>query len=183
MTTSTDKFDAVIIGAGFSGLYMLHRLRQLGPARAGCTRPATASAARGTGTATRAPGATRRATSTATRSPRSCCRSGTGPSGSRRRTRSCATSTSSPTGSTCAPTSSSRRGWSPPSTTTRPSGGMSTTDAGDRGRSALRRDRRRLDLGRQRPRHPRARHVRRTLVPHRPVAARRCRSDRASGSA
>ncbi len=24
-------FDALIIGAGFSGLYMLHRLRQLGP--------------------------------------------------------------------------------------------------------------------------------------------------------
>ncbi len=30
MTTPTDEFDAVIIGAGFSGLYMLHRLRQLG---------------------------------------------------------------------------------------------------------------------------------------------------------
>lgn len=28
--TPTDKFDAVVIGAGFSGLYMLHRLRQLG---------------------------------------------------------------------------------------------------------------------------------------------------------
>jgi cation diffusion facilitator CzcD-associated flavoprotein CzcO len=30
VTTPTDEFDAVIIGAGFSGLYMLHRLRTLG---------------------------------------------------------------------------------------------------------------------------------------------------------
>ena len=30
VTTSTSEFDAVIIGAGFSGLYMLHRLRDLG---------------------------------------------------------------------------------------------------------------------------------------------------------
>ena len=29
-TTSTQKYDAVVIGAGFSGLYMLHKLRQLG---------------------------------------------------------------------------------------------------------------------------------------------------------
>jgi cyclohexanone monooxygenase len=27
---STDDFDAVIVGAGFAGLYMLHRLRALG---------------------------------------------------------------------------------------------------------------------------------------------------------
>ncbi len=29
-STSREQFDAVIVGAGFSGLYMLHRLRQLG---------------------------------------------------------------------------------------------------------------------------------------------------------
>ncbi len=29
-------FDAVIVGAGFVGLYMLHRLRRLGPAARGC---------------------------------------------------------------------------------------------------------------------------------------------------
>jgi cation diffusion facilitator CzcD-associated flavoprotein CzcO len=29
-TPSTARFDAVVIGAGFSGLYALHRLRQLG---------------------------------------------------------------------------------------------------------------------------------------------------------
>jgi cation diffusion facilitator CzcD-associated flavoprotein CzcO len=27
---STARFDAVVIGAGFSGLYMLHRLREAG---------------------------------------------------------------------------------------------------------------------------------------------------------
>ena len=30
MSRPTDEFDAVIIGAGFSGIYMLHRLRDLG---------------------------------------------------------------------------------------------------------------------------------------------------------
>ncbi len=30
MSTPTDEFDAVIIGAGFSGIYALHKLRQLG---------------------------------------------------------------------------------------------------------------------------------------------------------
>src|ERR1700733_11468868 len=29
-TPSTNRFDAVIVGAGFAGLYMLHRLRGLG---------------------------------------------------------------------------------------------------------------------------------------------------------
>ena len=27
---SAERFDAIVIGAGFSGLYMLHRLRELG---------------------------------------------------------------------------------------------------------------------------------------------------------
>ena len=27
---ATDRFDAVVVGAGFSGLYMLYRLRRLG---------------------------------------------------------------------------------------------------------------------------------------------------------
>ena len=31
----------VVVGAGFSGLYMLHRLRQAGASRRGSTRPAT----------------------------------------------------------------------------------------------------------------------------------------------
>lgn len=34
MTEADTPFDVLVIGAGFSGLYMLHRLRQLGiPAR------------------------------------------------------------------------------------------------------------------------------------------------------
>src|SRR5947208_2618384 len=32
----SDNFDAVIVGAGFAGLYMLHRLRQLGLPARGC---------------------------------------------------------------------------------------------------------------------------------------------------
>ena len=30
MTTGTDRYDALVIGAGFSGLYMLHKFRELG---------------------------------------------------------------------------------------------------------------------------------------------------------
>ncbi len=31
----TTELDAVVVGAGFAGLYMLHRLRKLGHDRAG----------------------------------------------------------------------------------------------------------------------------------------------------
>ena len=56
----TDDVDAVVIGAGFAGLYMLHSAaRPAGPATCRCSRPATASAAPGTGTATPARAATR----------------------------------------------------------------------------------------------------------------------------
>ena len=56
-STSTETamdFDAVVIGAGVSGLYQLYRLREL---RLGCacSRPAPASAAPGIGTTSRAP--------------------------------------------------------------------------------------------------------------------------------
>ena len=30
ITPSSARFDAIVIGAGFSGLYALHRLRELG---------------------------------------------------------------------------------------------------------------------------------------------------------
>jgi cyclohexanone monooxygenase len=30
MTAATHRYDAVIVGAGFSGMYMLHQLRGLG---------------------------------------------------------------------------------------------------------------------------------------------------------
>ena len=30
MTAATRKFDAIVVGAGFAGLYMLHKLRGLG---------------------------------------------------------------------------------------------------------------------------------------------------------
>ena len=68
---------------------------------------AAASAAPGTGTATRAPAATSRASITRTRSRTSCSTTGSGRSATRPSRRSCATSTTSPTASTCAATSSS----------------------------------------------------------------------------
>ena len=70
------------------------------------SRPATASAAPGTGTATRVPAATSRAWSTPTGSPRSSSRSGSGPSATPRSRSPRATSTTSPTASTCGATSS-----------------------------------------------------------------------------
>ena len=30
MTTTQSDFDAIVVGAGFAGLYMLHRLRSVG---------------------------------------------------------------------------------------------------------------------------------------------------------
>ena len=55
------RFDAIIVGAGFSGLYLLHRLRELGLSVRRARRRRPASAARGTGTATPARAATSRA--------------------------------------------------------------------------------------------------------------------------
>ena len=63
--------------AGFAGMYMLYRLRGQGFSVHGFER-ATASAAPGTGTATRARAATSRACNIPTRSPTSCSRNGAG---------------------------------------------------------------------------------------------------------
>ena len=52
--------DAVVVGAGFSGLYMMHLLRQRGLSALGI-EAAAMSAARGTGTAIPVPDATARA--------------------------------------------------------------------------------------------------------------------------
>ena len=68
-------FDAVIVGAGFSGLYALHKLRnEMGLS----ARVYEAGAARGIGTAIRARAAIRPVGSTATRSMRSSARNGSG---------------------------------------------------------------------------------------------------------
>ena len=82
--------DAVIIGAGFSGLYMLHRAAQPdGPPPRASSRPVGRGwAAPGTGTATRVPAATPTATSTASRSTSSSGGSGSGASATRSSTRS-----------------------------------------------------------------------------------------------
>ena len=94
-------YDVIVIGAGVSGLYQLHRLRERA-LHYTSTRRATTLAACGTGTATPAPGSTRRATATWYRSRPSCSPSGTGPSTSRRSPRRCATCGTSSTASTCA---------------------------------------------------------------------------------
>jgi len=51
-------FDAIVVGAGFAGMYMLHRLRGLGFSARGVRGWAVASAAPGTGTGIRARAAT-----------------------------------------------------------------------------------------------------------------------------
>ena len=56
------EFDAVVVGAGFGGMYMLHCLRQNGLPRAS-TRQAATSAGPGTGTAIRVRDATSKACS------------------------------------------------------------------------------------------------------------------------
>ena len=66
-------FDAIIIGAGMSGMYQLLPVARARHARCACSRPAPASAAPGTGTAIRAPASIPRATPTAIPSRRSCC--------------------------------------------------------------------------------------------------------------
>ena len=99
------RFDAVIIGAGFSGLYMLLRTAYAAGCAPACWSGPTPSAAPGCSTATRAHAATSRASSTRTASPTRSSRSGCGRSRCPPSPRSRPTSTSSPTGWTCAATS------------------------------------------------------------------------------
>ena len=83
-------FDAVVVGAGFAGLYMLHRLRNVGLS----VRVYEAGdGVGGTWYWNRYPGpdATSRAWTTPTPSPRNSSRSGSGPSATPPSPRSCAT--------------------------------------------------------------------------------------------
>ncbi len=116
--SATASYDAIIIGAGISGMYQLHRLRGLG------LRARVFEAGAGVGGTwywNRYPGrgSIPRAGPTATPSPRRSCASGSGASTSRPSRRRCATATSSPTSSISAATSSSTAG-SRPRSTTRP---------------------------------------------------------------
>ena len=63
-------YDAIVIGAGISGMYMLYRLRELGMTD-GCSKPARMSAAPGTGTVIPARVSIPKAGPMATPSPRS----------------------------------------------------------------------------------------------------------------
>ena len=94
-------------GAGFAGMFMRLPVPRARPDVSASTRRATTSAARGTGTGTRARAATSRASSTRTSSPRSSSRNGSGPSATPVSPRSCGTRTTSPTASTSGATCSS----------------------------------------------------------------------------
>ena len=76
------EYDAIVIGAGVSGLYALYKLRELGLS-ARYSRPAPTSAAPGTGIAIRVPVSTLKAIPTNTPSARNSSMDGTGASISR----------------------------------------------------------------------------------------------------
>ena len=104
------------------------------PARASrprCSTPPATSAARGTGTATRAPAATSRRPTTPTASTRSSRTSGPGRRSTPPSRRSCATCGTWPTATTCAATSSSRPASSRPSGTSRTGRWQLRTDRGE----------------------------------------------------
>ena len=136
---SDTDVDVVVVGAGFAGLYMLHRLRQARAVGAGCIE--AGGGVGGTWYWNRYPGRALRR-----REPRvllqlrrrARSRSGSGPSATPASPRSCATSNTSPTASTCGATSAStpavsrrdvRRGHR--------AGGRVRTDDGDDGRRAV----------------------------------------------
>ena len=103
------QIDVVIVGAGFGGMYMLHRLRGLGMS-AIVFDVAGGVGGTGTGTATPAPGATSKACNTPTRSRKNCSRNGSGARCSPVSRRSCVMPTMSPIGWTCGVTCGSRPG-------------------------------------------------------------------------
>ena len=102
----TQHVDVAVVGAGFAGLYLLHRLRKAGFS-APCWRRPTTSAAPGTGTAIPARAATSRPSTTATPSIRNWRRRGNGRRNTPPSLRSCAISASSPTVTTSGATSAS----------------------------------------------------------------------------
>ena len=124
--------DVVVVGAGFAGLYMLHKLRTLGFSARGSSRRPTTSAAPGTGTAIPARAATSPPPTTPTASTPSWRRPGPGRRSTPRSPRSCATPSSWPTATTCGATSISARGWTSRAGTTPRAAGRSTPAAARR---------------------------------------------------
>ncbi len=122
-TGSIEQFDAIVIGAGVSGLYQLYRLKQLGLSVRLYEDAAIQAAA-----------SIRRVKPTDTRSRRSYCTNGIGRSIFPANPRTNVTSIMSPTSSTCALTSSSIPA-SPRRSTTRRSiaGKSASTIANGRG--------------------------------------------------
>jgi len=106
--TSNDlDFDAIIVGAGMSGMYQLYRLRELG-LKVRVFEAGTGVGATGIGIDTLAAASTQRAIPTDSHSRRRSLMSGTGANISLRSPRRSAISTSSPTSLICAVTSSFR---------------------------------------------------------------------------
>ena len=132
---SSSAVDVVVVGAGFAGMYMLHRLREPRPVgarvRGGRRRRRHLVLEPLSGRALRR------------REPRvlvlvlarNSSRSGSGPSATPRSRRSCATPTTSPIASTCVATSSSTRACTARLRRGDASLGRSRTDRGDASRA------------------------------------------------
>ena len=121
-TAETPTLDVAIVGAGFGGMYMLYKLRDLG-FKTRVYEAGTMSAARGTGTGIRARDATSKAWNIPMRSLTSCSRSGNGRSVMRGRNPFWNTPSTSRTGLTFAATSSSKPASPPPASMKRPTSG------------------------------------------------------------
>ena len=174
------RLDAIVVGAGASGLYLLRRLRD--DLKLDVRVIDEAGDVGGTWYWNRYPGARCDIESlpTRTRSPTSCSRSGAGRSATPRSRRSCATCSTWPTASTCAATSTSRRASSPPSGTRTSAAGRSRPPR-RRPHRALRRHGDRLPVRAPHARHPGVGALRRRGVPHRALAARGRRRPRQAG--
>ena len=171
-STSTDTLDVLIVGAGFGGLYALHKLRGMGLKAHWCSRPHRVLAAPGGPTDIRVRASTSRAWSIRTRSPSRCSSSGIGANGMRRSQSCCATPTTLPIVSSCAATSGSTRG-SRRRTSMRPRRCWRIgSDDGRRWSARFRRDGDRTAVDTQHAGVRRAAELRRPGVPFGRVAAR-----------
>jgi cation diffusion facilitator CzcD-associated flavoprotein CzcO len=97
-------FDAIVIGAGFGGIYMLHKLRNELGLKVRAFEKGGGIGGTWYSTATPARSPTPKVSSTATLY-KTCCRSGTGPHATWSSPTSRSTLTTSSTASTCAATS------------------------------------------------------------------------------
>ncbi|MGK0172559.1 MAG: hypothetical protein ACI9W2_004297 [Gammaproteobacteria bacterium] len=121
----TKAIDALIVGAGFAGMYMLPRLWGLGVTAQAVERGTGVRGARGIGIVTLARVAMSRAWSIPMALTPNCNKTGNGLSGTRLSPKFCPMRTTSRTALTCAQASTSRLKWSLFTLTRRPTSGSS----------------------------------------------------------